>query len=138
MQANPTEGGDDAGTETARSHLRTCACMHPRTRAHIRARIPKCTDAHANTQGYMHAQTNAHTYVHAHAHIHAMHVRTSAHTQMHTRMHAPTHAYNHKQAAHTHVCAHAHVSMHAHTFACTNPSLRANADAHARTTHIHA
>jgi len=40
MQASPTEGGDDAGTRTAHSQLRTSACTHPRTCAHLRACVP--------------------------------------------------------------------------------------------------
>ena len=106
MQANPTEGfhgGDDAGTETAHahSHLRTCACTHPLhalTNGHTCARIPVCTDAHANTQRYMHAHLYILTYVYTHASMHEpQHARKCTRTCTHSRMNTTIskHAHTH-------------------------------------------
>ena len=109
------------------THSLTCACTHPPhalTYAHIRARIPVCTDTH--TQRYMHAHKHTHTYKYAHTH---------ARKCIRTCTHAPTHAYNHKQAS-AHACSRTRTRIH--TCACTNSSTCANAHAPARTTHMHA
>jgi hypothetical protein len=101
MHANPTEVFQGRMMQECRNRngtrTLTYLCMHPpphaHTYAHILARIPVCTDAHANTQRHIHAHAHvSRTYVHAQAHIHAcMYEPQHACMQTHTYAHARTH-----------------------------------------------
>ena len=101
MQANSTgsfHGGDDAGTEMAHahSHLRTCACTHPRIHASP-ARAHICT--HTCTHTCVHRYTRKYT-VHARAHV------------------------NTRTCALTHACTNPSKRANKHAHACTNACIQ--------------